>query len=165
MRASRFVLKAVLQLELGVRSETVSNDGVDAPKILTPAEAAVSPIGDRGKHLLVPTQRAEKLRCKFIFSFKIIGEGVCVTDPRNFKTRFVNFRPQLQVVPGKARILTENEFVVITNVAARRQGLFRLRSQINAIRHGRAKVPSLIRAKAKARSEARMFEPNRGHVP
>ena len=30
MRASRFVLKAVLQLELGVRGETVSNRGIDA---------------------------------------------------------------------------------------------------------------------------------------
>src|SRR4029077_8147937 len=142
-----------------------SNRSVDPPQILTPAQTTLSSVVDGSKNLLVPAQRAEKLRCKFIFSFKIIGERVCVTDPRNFKTRFVNFRPQLQVMPGEAGILTENEFVVITNVAARRQGLFRLRSQINAIRHGRAKVPSLIRAKAKASSKARMFEPNRGHVP
>ena len=121
MRASRFVLIAVLQLELGVRSETVSNDGVDAPKILTPAEAAVSPSGDRVKHLLVPTQRAEKLRCEFIFGFKIISERVCVTDPRDFKTRFVNFRLQLQVVPGKARILSQNELAKIANAATARQ--------------------------------------------
>src|SRR5438552_4985670 len=164
-QAGCFVLKAVLHLKLGVRGEAVSNRSVDPPQILAPAQTTLSSVVDGSKNLLVPAQRAEKLRCKFIFSFKIIGERVCVTDPRNFKTRFVNFRPHLQVMPGEAGILTENEFVVITNVAARRQGLFRLRSQIDAIRDGRAKVPSLIRAKAEASSEARMFEPNRGHIP
>ena len=92
-RASRFVLKAILQLELGVRSETVSNRSIDAPKILTPTEAAFSPIVDGSKELLIPAQRAEKLRRKFIFGFKIIGERVRVTDARDFETRFVNFRP------------------------------------------------------------------------
>src|SRR5439155_9027566 len=70
-----------------------------------------------------------------------------------------------QVMPGEAGVLTENEFPVITDVAAGRQGLFCLRSQINAVRHGNAKVPSLIRADAEASREARMFEPNRGHAP
>ena len=93
MRASRFVLKAVLQLELGVGGETVSNRSVDAPKILTPADAALSSIVDGSKDLLIPAQRTEKLRRKFIFRLKIIGERVRVTDPRNFKTRFVNFGP------------------------------------------------------------------------
>src|SRR6266550_2118421 len=68
-------------------------------------------------------------------------------------------------MPGEAGVLTENEFAVITDVTARRQGLFRLRSQINAVRHGHAKVPSLVRAKAEASSEARMFEPNCGYAP
>jgi hypothetical protein len=90
-RARRFVLKAVLQLELGVRGETVSNRSIDASQILTPAEAALSAIIDRSKDLLVPAHRTEKLGCEFIFRFKIIGERVRVTDPRNFKTRFVDF--------------------------------------------------------------------------
>ncbi len=68
-------------------------------------------------------------------------------------------------MPGEAGVLTENEFPVITDVAAGRQGLFCLRSQINAVRHVNAKVPSLIRADAEASREARMFEPNRGHAP
>ena len=122
--AGRFMLKAVLQLELGVRGETVSNRSVDAGKILAPAKIAPSPIVDGSKDLLVPAQRTEKLRREFIFRLKIIGERVRVTDPRNFETRFVNFRPQLQVMPGKAGVLPENKFPVITKVAARRQGLF-----------------------------------------
>src|SRR6266496_6717872 len=69
------------------------------------------------------------------------------------------------MMPGEAGVLTENELPVITEVVARRQGLFRLRSQINALRHGHAKVPSLIRADAEASREARMFEPNCGHAP
>src|SRR4029077_9172947 len=117
---------------------------IDASQILTPAEAGFSPIVDGSKDLLIPAQRTEKLRRKFIFRLKIIGERVRVTDPRNFETRFVNFRPQLQVMPGEAGVLAENDFSVITKVAARRQGRFRLRSQINAVRHGHAKVPSLI---------------------
>src|SRR4026209_560552 len=68
-------------------------------------------------------------------------------------------------MPGEAGVLTENEFTVIPDAAAGRQGRFRLRSQVNAVRHGHAKVPSLIRAKAEASSEARIFEPNRGHAP
>src|SRR2546421_9912638 len=78
-RTCRFVLKAVLNLELGVRGETISNRGVDAPEILTPAEAVSSPIVDGSKQLLVPAQRTEKLRREFIFGFKIIGERVRVT--------------------------------------------------------------------------------------
>src|SRR5258707_11113606 len=101
MWASGFVLKAVLQLELGVRGETVSNCSVDAPQILTPAQTTLSSVVDGSKDLLVPAHRTEKLGCEFIFRFKIIGERVRVTDPRNFKTRFVNFRPQLQMMPGE----------------------------------------------------------------
>src|SRR5437762_1868146 len=69
------------------------------------------------------------------------------------------------MMPGEAGVLTENEFAVITDVAAGRQGRFRLWSQINAVRRGHAKVPSLIRPEAEASSEARMFEANRGYVP
>src|SRR5437773_8687390 len=134
-RAGRFVLKAVLSLELGVRGETVSNRSVDAPQILTPAEAALSPILDGSKNLLIPAQRTEKLGREFIFGFKIICERVRVADPRHLEARFVKFRPYLQVVPGKARILSQNKFAKIANAATTRQCWFGFAPEICAVAH------------------------------
>ena len=57
--AGRFLLKAILQLELCVRCKTVAARDVDPPEILTPPHALPSADFDLVKELLIPTERAE----------------------------------------------------------------------------------------------------------
>src|SRR5207237_4695451 len=104
-RAGCFVLKTILQFQLSMRRETVTSCDIDAAQILTPANIASCTIADGPKELLVPAERTKELRREFIFRLKIIGERVSIAYTGNLETRFINFRPQLKMVPGKAGIL------------------------------------------------------------
>src|SRR5437773_373760 len=113
--------------------ETISSCDVDAPEILTPAKFSPSSRIDAVEELLVPTQSAEELRSEFIFCFKIICERAGVADPRYLEARFIKLRPHLQMVPGKAGILSQNKFAKIAKVATARQRWFGFAAEIRAV--------------------------------
>ncbi|PYL08666.1 MAG: hypothetical protein DME34_04100 [Verrucomicrobia bacterium] len=110
------------------------------------------------EELLVPAQRAKKLRSNFVFGFKIVGEVVGVADPRHFKARFEKLRPQLQSVPGKGDVLPENELAVVANAATSWKCGRSFRKQIWPRTGGETEVPHFVRAKTGPAAEGRMFE-------
>ncbi len=69
------------------------------------------------------------------------------------------------MMPGETDILTENEFAIITDVAAGRQRLFRFRPKIWAFTSGQTKIPGLVWAETDAPAKGRMFETNLRDVP
>ena len=119
-RARCFPLKAVLQLDLGARGKTICSGHIDPPKVLTPANVAPGAIVDLVEELLVPAERGEKLRREFVFTFEIVSKGVGIAHARYLKTRFVKFRPALQMMPREAHILSEDKLAIIVEIAATR---------------------------------------------
>src|SRR3954468_5357670 len=104
--------------------EAVASGNIRPPEILAPPPFFPRSYRDVGEKLLIPAQRAKKLRSKLVLRFKIIGECVCIARPRNLKARFVKLRPDLQMVPGKACILPENKLAKVIDIAAAREGSF-----------------------------------------
>src|SRR5437588_6794325 len=102
------MLKAILNLQLSVRREAISGCNIRAPDVMPPRNASSIAIWHVGEKLLVPANGAEKLRRKFIFPLEIPRERVRISDTRNFETRFVEFRPELQMMPGKTDVLAQN---------------------------------------------------------
>jgi len=93
VRTGGFPLKAILQLQLGMRCKTVACCRVDPPEILAPANLPTRAVGDVAEELLIPTERAEELRREFVFRLKIVSECIRVAHPRDFELRLVKFRP------------------------------------------------------------------------
>src|SRR5437868_11711493 len=110
--------------------ETVGDRGIYPPKVITPPNATACTVGHGIEQLIVPAERSKKLGREFIFHLKIVSECVRVAYPRHFETGFVEFRPQLQMMPGEADILPENKLPIVADVASGRQGLFCLRPKI-----------------------------------
>src|SRR4029077_8859069 len=75
-------------------------------------------IADRSKQLLVPANGAKELRRKLVFCFDVVSERICVANMRNFEPRFINFGPDLQIMPGKTGILPKNKFAIIIDVVS-----------------------------------------------
>ena len=113
-----FVLKAILNLQLCVRCETIAGCDIRAPHVVPPRSASSVSIWHVAEKLLVPANGAEKLRRKFIFPLEIPRKGVRVADAWDFETRFVEFRPELQMTPGKTDVLAQNALMKIADVAA-----------------------------------------------
>src|SRR6266550_8727264 len=164
-RPGGLLLKTVLELQLGMRRESIARREIDPPKVLTPANTASRAVIDFAEELLIPAQRAEDLRREFVFRLKIVSECIRVAHTRNFETRFVEFRPQLQMMPSKTDILAENQLSVIIDIASPRQCSLSFRPKIRAVACRQAKVPHLIWPIAKARIEGRMIETNRRDAP
>src|SRR5437016_117197 len=61
-----FVLKAILNLQLRVRRETIASRDIRAPHVVPPRSASSVSIWHVAEKLLVPANGAEKLRRKFI---------------------------------------------------------------------------------------------------
>ena len=120
---------------------------------------------DLTEELLVPAERAEKLRSEFVLRFQVIRERVRVTDARNLKTGLVNFRPDLQMMPGETCVLPHNQLPVIADITAGRQGLLGFSPEIGTVAHGKTKVPRLIRPETHPRTESRILKVNFGCVP
>src|SRR5438046_4515400 len=93
VRTGGFLLKAILQLQLDMRSKAVACCQVDPPEILAPANLTTYAVGDVAEELLIPTERAEELRREFVFCLKIVSECIRIAHPRDFEARFVKFRP------------------------------------------------------------------------
>ena len=83
-----------MRLELRVRGEAVDREGVDAPEVAAPAL-----IVDAVEELMIPSERAGKLRGELVFRFEVVGESIRVSDIRNLEARFVKFRPELPLMP------------------------------------------------------------------
>src|SRR2546423_5260210 len=112
--------EAILDFQLEIVGEAIAERSVHAADIVAPLRAALF-IADGAEQLLVPAQRAEELRCDFVFRFEVIGEGVGVANARHLEARFEKFRPQLEVMPGERNILRQDQLAIIANVAARRK--------------------------------------------
>src|SRR5437762_4833264 len=104
-----------------MRSETITRREIGAPKIVTPRRGAAKTVGYVTKKLLVPADRAKKLRCEFVFRLEVIGERIGIAEPGNFKTRLEKFRPQLPVMPGEADVLAEHALMIIVDAGSIRQ--------------------------------------------
>jgi len=154
----RFVLEAVLQLELSVGGEPVAGGDVRAPEIVSPRRGAAGTVRHVAEELLVPAHGAEELRREFVFRLQVIGECIGIGETWNLKARLEKFRPQLPVVPGKADILREDAFVVIADVTAERQGRRRFLPEIGTVAGGNAKGPHLVRPKTEPPAQGRMVE-------
>src|SRR5206468_12328979 len=128
-----------------MRCKTVACCYVDPPEILAPANLTARVVGDVAEELLIPTERAEELRREFVFRLKIVSECIRVAHTRNFETRFVKFRPQLQMVPSKTDILAEKQLPVIIDIAPPRQCSLSFRPKIRAVACRQTKVPYLDR--------------------
>src|SRR5207253_603823 len=102
----RFVLKTILQLQLRMRGKAVACCHVDSSEILAPAKITSCAVVNAAEKLLVPTKRAEELRCDFIFGLQIVSERIRIADSRDLKARFIKFRPHLQVMPGETDVLS-----------------------------------------------------------
>src|SRR5689334_1939235 len=148
-----------------MRCKTITGCDIDSPEILAPAHRCSSPDADVVEELLVPAQGTEKLGSEFVLRLQVVSECISITDARNFETRFVEFRPQLQMVPGKADVLAQDRFPIIADVTTGWQTVHRFRPKIWTIAHGYTKAPHLIRAKAQPRIKSRMVKINFGRVP
>jgi hypothetical protein len=100
-----FLLKAILQFQLGIRCKTVAGCDVNPTQILAPAGVITFAVGDIAEELLVPTERAKELRGEFIFCFKIVSKCIRIANAGNFEARSYKLRPQLQEMPGKRYVL------------------------------------------------------------
>ena len=160
-----FLLKTVLQLELRVRCEAIAGRDINTPNIIAPGNTSSISVGHIAEELLVPADRAEKLRSEFVFRFEIINKCVGVADARDFETRFVKFGPELQVMPGEADILAQNAFVVIADITAIRQRPHRFGPEIRAIARGESEVPHLIWPKPDARADGGIIKANFSRIP
>src|ERR1700737_4944671 len=152
-----FLLKSVLQVELRVRCKTIAARDINTPNIKAPGNSSSISIGHIAKELLVPANRAEKLRSEFVFRFEIISKCVGVADARDFEARFVKFGPELQVMPGEADVLAQNALVVIPDITAIRQRPHRFGPEIRSIARGESEVPHLIWPKSEARADSRII--------
>ena len=164
MNISVLVGEAVLDFGLQIIGETVAKRGIDAPGVVAPLGAAIV-VADGTEELLVPAQSAEKLRSNFVFGFKIVGEGVGVADPRDFKARFEKFRPQLQPMPCKRGVLSKKQLAVVADAATGWKRGRCFREQIRTAAGGKTEGPHLVRAKADPAAKGRMFETDFGEVP
>src|SRR5438045_2488081 len=142
-RPAGFALIAVLHFELHVRRKTVAGGQLYAPEVGAPLQIATSAIVDVAEELLVPAKRAEPLRREFVFCLEIICKRVGIARARNFKTRLVKFRPQLQMAKRIADVLAEHELAIIISVAPDGQRRLSFAPEISAIAHRYAKVPRL----------------------
>src|SRR5438067_4567517 len=123
-----FVLKAVLNLQLSVWRETITGCDIGAPEIMPKRRVFTTvAIGHFRKELLVPAQRSEKLGSELIFRLQIVGETIRVSDRWDFEARFVEFRPELQMMPGKTDVLAKHTLMVVADIAASGQTRFRFR--------------------------------------
>src|SRR6266567_696834 len=120
-RAGGFMLKTILQLQLRVWRETIGCGDVDPAEVLTPLNVMAVAITDRAEELLVPPERAKKLRGKFVFRFDIISECICVSHVRHFEARFIKLGPYLKITPGEAGIRPKNNSPEIVNTGPGRQ--------------------------------------------
>src|SRR5262249_34441873 len=116
-----FMLKAVLQFQLRVRGETIRRGDVDSIEVWTPVLVTADAIIDFAEELLVPANRAKKLRHKFVFVLDIIRESVRISDIWHFKTRFIKLGPDLQMMPCEADVLSKNKFSIIADITSGRQ--------------------------------------------
>ena len=132
--ATGFVLETILHLQLSVRRETISACDVDPTQVLAPAGVSSRSIVDITEKLLVPSERSEELRRKFVFRFNIISKCVCISASRHFEAGFIQLGPYLQMAPGEARILAENKLAVIADIAVARQSSFGFGSKIRHLR-------------------------------
>src|SRR6266480_7257824 len=131
--ASCLVLKTILQFQLRVWCKTIGCSDVDPAEVFSPANVLAVAITDIAEELLVPTKRAKELRSKFVFRFDVVGKGICISNPRHFKPRFVKLDPYLQMAPCKTGILPKNELTIIIDITSRRQRGFRLLPKIWAL--------------------------------
>src|ERR1041385_4483400 len=145
--------------------EPVGSSDVNSHKIRAPIFANAVAIVDFVKYLLVPTNSAKELRSKFVFRFDIISECVRVTHGRDLKTSFVKLRPQLQVMPCEADVLSQNKFAVVPDIPARRQGRLCFTSEIRALAAREAEIPSFVRPESDPAAESRIFKTIFGNIP
>src|SRR5690242_13203181 len=113
-----FVLVIILQFDLCVRRETIRGGNVDSAEIRAPIDILAKTIIDFREKLLVPPNGTEELWRKFVFSFHVVRNCIGVSDMRHFESRFVDFRPNLKMTPCEARILSEDEFAIIVQIAS-----------------------------------------------
>src|SRR5947207_14343925 len=103
------MLKTVLQFYLGVSREAISRRDVDSFEVRTPVLVTTEAIADCAEQLLVPANRAKELRRKLVFCFDIISECVRISHVWHLEPRFVTLRPNLQMMPLEADVLSKNE--------------------------------------------------------
>src|ERR1700761_9182624 len=103
--------KAVLYLCLNVRRKSVRYRRVNLVGIASPCRSVV--LGNRRKKLLIPSHRRKELWSKFILRLDVIGERVGISNRGNLKPCLITFRPDLQMMPGKTRILGNRDLAII----------------------------------------------------
>jgi hypothetical protein len=76
--------ETVLNFRLTIIGEAIAERGIDPPDIVAPPRAGLF-FADGAEELLVPPQRAVKLRSEFVFRFAIIGERVGISNAGDFE--------------------------------------------------------------------------------
>ena len=115
------------ELFLRLRGVTVAEREIEPRQVIAPWNPVAFAIRNGREKLLVPTQSAEELGRNFVFGLDVIGEGVCVADIRDFETRFIDFSPELEVMPLEADVLGENLLVIVADTATGGEGARSLR--------------------------------------
>ena len=153
-----------MEFRLEVIGEAIAQRGVDPPDIVTPLFPLIF-IPDRAEKLLVPTQRAVKLRGDFVFRFEVIGKGVGVADVRDLEARFKKFRPKLKVMPREGNVLRQDELAIIAEPATRRKTRCGYGTKVRASTGGEAQVPHFIGPKSDPAAKCRVFETTFSNAP
>src|ERR1700704_4745261 len=148
-----------------MRCKTITGCDIDPPEVLAPPHLCSSTNVDLVEKLLVPAECAEKLGSEFVLRFQVVSERIRITNTRNFETRFIKLRPQLQMMPGNADVLAQNQFPIIADITTERQAVRGFGPEIWPIAYGNTKVPHLIRPKTQPRIESRMVKIHFGRVP
>src|SRR5215471_17026237 len=133
-----------------MRCETIGRRDVDSFKVWTPVVLTTNAIADCAEELLVPANRAKKLRRKLVFCLDIIRECVCISHERDFKPRFIKLGPKLQMMPCETDVLSQNKFSIVVDVAPGRQSGFGFAPKIRTLACRQPKIPALVRPKADA---------------
>src|SRR5437868_5495231 len=143
-RPAFFVLKAVLQLQLDVGGEPVASGHVGPPDVPAPRRCSAVNVGDVAEELLVPADRAEKLRGKLVFHLEVISERVGVGEPGYLESRLKEFRPELPMVPGEPDVLAEQALMIIADIMSERQSWHSLRPEIRTVAGRESKGPHFV---------------------
>ncbi len=159
------VPEVVLQLQLSMRREAIGDRKVDSPCIVTPRNFSSASIRHVAEELLIPARGGKKLWRKFVFRLKKIAEDICVSDQWNFEARFVEFRPELHMMPFKGDVLANQNLVVITEAAAPRQRRLRFIHKVSSAACEESKIPHLVRPESQASAHRRPFEVHPRCIP
>lgn len=67
---------------------------------------------------LIQSQRGKKSGNEFVFGFDVPPQNVCIADMGDFKSGFIQFRPELPVSPGKTEVLCDYPFFEVIQACA-----------------------------------------------